>query len=212
MAIDQAPTDQAPKTQAPCPSCGGLLLQANLPECPYCGHGLGGPALERNPLGDRLAKMSDHEVFAGLMRQSPMGDDHSRASQRAVTGGVLLLLGGAIRPSAWGSWQLLRLIPAAVVIALGLSYVITGLSRRGAPSKGKLYRRPAIVIDRRSETAFNGWSGRVTYFFTLEFEDGSQGEFRFPGRGWPHEPLARGATGLAFTRGANLLEFTNLKV
>ena len=39
-----------------------------------------------------------------------------------------------------------------------------------------------------------------------------EGEFRFPGRGVSYEPMAVGATGLAYTRGTDLLAFKVLRV
>ena len=75
-----------------------------------------------------------------------------------------------------------------------------------------LLKRPARVADRRSETTIRGSRGDTTYFFDLEFEDGSRAEFRFPGRGAADNPLTNGVTGIAYTRGVELVAFKRIRV
>ena len=71
--------------------------------------------------------------------------------------------------------------------------------------------RPAIVAERRSETHPEGrWGARTTYFFTLRFDDGSEGEFIWPGQGLSNEPLTNGQTGIAYSRGTQLIAFRKL--
>jgi hypothetical protein len=71
-----------------------------------------------------------------------------------------------------------------------------------------MLRRAALVLSRRSE--IHPESGATLYFFTLRFDDGGEGEFRFPGRGTQFDPMANGAAGIAFTRGDRLLEFQRI--
>jgi hypothetical protein len=75
-----------------------------------------------------------------------------------------------------------------------------------------LLKRASIVLDRRSETELDGDIGHTNYYFTLEFADGASGEFRFPGRGAAYDLMVNGATGVAYTRGADLLAFKKIRV
>ena len=52
----------------------------------------------------------------------------------------------------------------------------------------------------------------TTYVFDLEFEDGSEGDFSYPGRGAAHDPMTRGTTGVAYTRRDHLLAFKQIRV
>jgi hypothetical protein len=79
--------------------------------------------------------------------------------------------------------------------------------RRAAEAR-PLLRRPAMVVVRRSET--DAESGGTNYWFTLRFDDGAEGEFTWPGQGTSYEPLANGYTGVAYTRGAKLVDFRRL--
>ena len=75
-----------------------------------------------------------------------------------------------------------------------------------------LLKRAAVVLDRRSETEMSGGEGRTTYYFVMEFADTARGEFRFPGRGATFDLMVNGATGVAYTRGADLLAFKKIRV
>ena len=46
--------------------------------------------------------------------------------------------------------------------------------------------------------------------FMLRFDDGSEGEFRRPGLGTAYEPMANGTSGIAYTRGPDLVDFRRL--
>jgi hypothetical protein len=46
----------------------------------------------------------------------------------------------------------------------------------------------------------------------MEFADGARGEFRFPGRGATFDLMVNGATGVAYSRGADLLAFKKIRV
>lgn len=159
----------------------------------------------------RLTKMREHAAFEDAMKLDPGGGEECRRAQRDVTWSVVGLAVAAVL-IAW-SWPGWFGIAAGAILALVFVRRLLAASQvRGKIMSGSLERRPAMVKDRRSETAFNGWSGKVTYYFQLEFEDGTESEYRFPGRGWAYDPLQRGATGVAYTRGTNLLEFRHIKV
>jgi hypothetical protein len=70
-----------------------------------------------------------------------------------------------------------------------------------------LLRRPAHVVVRRSEMSPKG---ETSYWFMLRFDDGSEGEFRRPGLGTAYEPMANGYSGIAYTRGVELVDFRRL--
>ena len=60
---------------------------------------------------------------------------------------------------------------------------------------------------------FDGFSRKIYELaFTIEFKDGSIGEFIYPGRGSNEEPYVNGLTGVAYTRGPILLEFQHVRV
>jgi len=88
-------------------------------------------------------------------------------------------------------------------------FVDTAGIRRKAESL-PLLRRPALVVSRRSSTSEHRGRAATTYFFTLHFDDASEGEFRWPGQGTMYEPMPNGTTGLAYTRGERLVEFRKL--
>ena len=99
-----------------------------------------------------------------------------------------------------------------VAIGLGTWALFSGRKSVQSALRFSLLRRPALILDRRSETRIHGWSGDTTYFFKLEFEDGAQGEFAFPGLGPQEEPYATNLPGIAYTRGQELLHFRHVRV
>jgi len=90
--------------------------------------------------------------------------------------------------------------------------IVSATRARSSAGGGKpLLVRPAIVAERRSETNLEGhWGARTVYFFTLRFDDGSEGEFKWPGQGLSNEPMTNGQTGIAYTRGQDLIAFRKL--
>ncbi len=98
------------------------------------------------------------------------------------------------------------LLAAAVVLRS------KGKARQDSAVERPLMKRAALIVDRRSETEISGWSGRTTYYFTVEFEDGGVGEFRFPGLGAQEDPYATNLPGVAYTRGTDLLLFRHVRV
>jgi hypothetical protein len=99
-----------------------------------------------------------------------------------------------------------------IVLILGIWAFIQGRNSMQRAHRFPLLKRPALILDRRSETRIRGWSGDTTYFFKLEFEDGAQGEFNFPGLGPQEDPYATNLPGVAYTRGQELLHFRHVRV
>ena len=90
-------------------------------------------------------------------------------------------------------------------VLIGLA-VATRIVHRRTP----MLKRAAYVLDRRSQTNEQGGIGATLYIFKIRFEDGSEGEFSHIGRGSMYEPPANGAAGVAYTRGARMIEFRRI--
>lgn len=217
------PTTAPKLTQ--CPACGARITRPELSLCSYCATPL---ALLSKPAGAseatlaRLAKMREHKDFAEAGAWTPLDADDapgampSRSIARAlvVLGLILLAWGLAARlgegvgalardPRPW-----LGLLATAAGLRLELRTRALLARLRRQP----LEKRPAIVIDRRSETGPLGLGAQTIYFFSLQFEDGSAGEYSFHGRGGNYEVPMAGTTGLACTRGRRLLELLRMRV
>ncbi|MEZ6018244.1 MAG: hypothetical protein R3F49_24310 [Planctomycetota bacterium] len=204
-----------------CPQCGAKLPDVPVSLCPYCASPLETKA-------DREAKASVHSARIERIRAHK---DLPEALAWTPPEGPEFHRGR--RLSWWGS----RLIGTGLILT-GIAGVSTGAAAATAPAlwlgilaaasgvwlllKGKhaqqeslrfpLLKRPALILDRRSETEIRGWSGSTTYFFKLEFEDGAQGEFAYPGLGPQDEPYATNLPGVAYSRGQSLLHFRHVRV
>lgn len=217
MAID-SPETSTPSPEGRlthCPTCGMKIARDDLSLCSYCGApvGLGEEKARISELQKRLGKMPDHKNYEAAMAWQPPEsqafvagkNDQSRA--KLVNGVAVVLI-------LWGAFAVnFFLLFLGFAALLGSAY----LWRRGAQrckeaTTMPLLKRAAIVHERRSETAFQGATGETVYFFQIEFADGGQGEFRQPGRGAQFEPLVNGNTGIAYTRGQELLDFKVLRV
>lgn len=203
-----------------CPTCGAKIARPDLSICSYCltPLSLGGERKPRDSAtSQRLAKMRDHPEFkAAEAWDPPEGAEYRRAARNQTLGFVALVLGGASAVYAALSRAEPTLtsapgIAAVVLVLCGLAGWIAGARQRGRILALPLLKRPALVTCRRSETLLEG-GGRTIYTFTLEFEDGSEGEFRFHGLGASHDPLVAGNLGIAYTRRETLLAFRLIRV
>ena len=219
MASSSTAPTAAPAAQTHCPTCGAKRTRPDSTLCAYCAtpFDLVGQARSEdgeNPNLARLERMKEHKNFEEAMSWQPLESfEYQDAELRVKRGRSLLILGavllGASVPMGIVAW----LAPlAAVALITGMALMVRAKGVQSEILKLPLLKRPAIVLDRRSETAMGFWSGTTIYFFELEFADGSGGEFRWPGRGIDHAPLATGATGIAFTRGNSLLGFRAIRV
>ena len=223
MAATMQQTQTARPTR--CPSCGAKIARPELSLCSYCATPLaiGGPAKAADAATlQRLARMSEHKDFPEASTWSPHESDDAPGAARSRNRGLALVLAGivlcaiaiALAPDGWYRQALPLVLTVAggalaLVGALVLSRSRAVLARvRAQP----LLKRPAIVIERRSQTDSSGLGAQTVYFFSLQFADGSAGEYSFLGRGSNYEVPASGATGLACTRGSRLLEFLRLRV
>ena len=101
---------------------------------------------------------------------------------------------------------------AYLLVGLGATQVVRGTRRAKEAVRLPLLVRPAMIVDRRSDTSIRGWTGDTTYHFTIEFADGARAEFAYPGRGAHEEPYTTNLPGVAFTRGTQLLVFRHVRV
>ena len=208
-----------------CPNCGAQLKRPDLSLCAYCAMPLamgGRASVADDETTQRLKRMREHPNFPAALALVPPDPEVERAVAARRNRGLALVLVG----SAWFAGVVLAqtLRSAAVdllspwlwathsLLLIGFARIASaGLARRGAGSGKPLLVRPAIVAERRSETHPEGrWGARTTYFFTLRFDDGSEGEFKWPGQGLSNEPLTNGQTGVAYSRGMHLIAFRKL--
>lgn len=216
------PTQSATRTN--CPVCGARITRPELSLCSYCSTPL---SLGEKPVGgdaatlQRLARMHEHKDWQEAHSWSPSDADDAPGAARTRARGAglialgLVLLAGSVASRAWERRSLVGLLPSLVgllALAVGAGLRLRAgrlLARVRAQS---LEKRAALVTDRRSLTDPTALGSRTIYFFALQFEDGSAGEFSFLGRGANYDVPTAGATGVACTRGARLLEFLRIRV
>jgi len=198
-----------------CPNCGAKLHRPDLSLCAYCAMPLDIGAT--TPVDDetiqRLKRMREHANFPAAVAFTPRDPRVERKAARLLTYGSiamvltivlmvvsLLVWWSGSSPIIWGSVSIFSSLIAGALFAMAPTL-------RRASDAQSLMKRPALVVLRRSEISADG----VThYFFTLRFDDGSEGEFERPGLGTMYEPMANGYSGIAYTRGADLVDFRRL--
>jgi hypothetical protein len=208
-----------------CPTCGARLARPDLSICAYCTTPLGLEQERREPTEtmQRLARMAQHERWGEAMAWTPPAELEDEQATRFASRGLGLVGIGAgllVLAVAWallsGGLGRVASTPAAllgwVALLAGGAFWIAGRVLRARAMAAPLLARAARVASRRSETALGGPPPRTVYFFQLEFADGSEGEFRFPGRSSSDELLVAGNTGVAYTRRDKLLAFKELRV
>lgn len=198
-----------------CPNCGAKLHRTDLSLCAYCATPLG-IADARQPADpavvERLQRMRQHKSYAAAMEFVPPDQTVERRAGRLLSLGTVtvaagLLVGGLGALAAGGELLAAGPLIGGALVLVGLVTLSRPAALRAAHRKAPMLKRPAIVAQRRSETSLEG---AVTYHFTLRFDDGSEGEFVWPGQGTMYEPLSNGYTGVAYTRGADLVDFRRL--
>lgn len=207
-------TAQAPPLTH-CPNCGAKLHRPDLSLCAYCAMPLSLGATAQVDLESiqRLKRMREHANFAAALAFVPRDPRVERRAAGLLTyGSVAIVLGviaGLVTLVAWWrGWNVIvpGTIAGMLVLVAVVLYVLPASMRRASDAR-PLLKRPALVVLRRSEMAEDGGTN---YYFTLRFDDGSEGEFHRPGLGTMHEPMANGYSGIAYTRGADLVDFRRL--
>jgi hypothetical protein len=209
---------QAP-VKTHCPNCGAKLHRPDLSLCAYCAMPLD-IAVKPAPVDDetiqRLKRMREHAQFQAAMAFTPKSREVVARSARMLTMGtalfaaafVLWLVYFIVAPRVGReSMQVGLGVAAAALTVCAIGVLVARSIAMAQDARNPLLRRPALVVVRRSETAQDGGT---TYFFTLRFDDGAEGEFRWPGQGTAYEPLSNGYSGVAYTRGAELVDFRRL--
>jgi hypothetical protein len=204
-----------------CPTCGAKITRPGLSICAYCTAplGLDKPVSEPTQTMQRLERMQEHDRFADAMAWNPPLElEDLRASRMSgrglgLVGLSVLFFVVAVPWAAFGS--VLGASPAwgigLVCLLAGAYFMLAAKARLKRVTSHPLLKRPTIVTSRRSETSVGrGYS--TVYFFQLEFGDGSEGEFSYPGRGTAHELLVAGNTGVAYTRRQTLVAFRQIRV
>ena len=211
-------TSEAP-VRTHCPNCGAKLHRQDLSLCAYCAAPLalgGAVSTEGDETAKRLVRLREHEAFESAMAWTPRDPEVVRRAKNVrmlawamFSFGIAIFTFAVVReggfPNETSSIVFAGLAVASGVLILGLARVVA----RKEPDL-PLLRRPSLVVVRRSETLEKGGPGATVYYFTLHFDDGSEGEFRWPGKGTLYEPMPNGTTGLAYTRGDRLLDFRRL--
>ena len=208
-------------TLTSCPTCGAKITRPGLSICAYCTAPLGLEQAAASPSEtvQRLERMREHDRFPDAMAWSPPSEledlDATRMSARglALIGLAVMLFVVAVPwvlfgslVGAWPAW-----LTGLVVLGFGAGTIVAARARLARTTSHPLLKRPAIVTSRRSETSV-GRGPRTVYFFQLEFADGSEGEFSYPGRGTAHELLVASNTGVAYTRRQTLVAFRQIRV
>ncbi len=206
-----------------CPNCGAQLKRADLSLCAYCAMPLamgGRASVADDETTQRLKRMREHPNFPAALACVPPDPEVERAVAKSRNRGLVIAIVGALW---WLVGIAIQLLGAGIdlrspwlwvgdaLCLLGVLLIVNATRARLLTSAKPLLVRPAIVAERRSETHAEGrWGARTTYFFTLRFDDGSEGEFKWPGQGLSNEPLTNGQTGIAYTRGESLIAFRKL--
>jgi hypothetical protein len=208
-------TETAPVTI--CPNCEAHIPKQGMSLCPYCAFPLGkasdASGEDRSPIVKRLLTMEEKPEFeAARAEVPPWTPEYTQAANRQMHGKVLLVLGALVFALEWvlgaGSpispWTVL----GAALAVVGATWLLRATSVRKRLDSMKVLARSAFIVSRRSETDLRG---PVTYYYELQFGDGSEGEFAYPGRGASEDPYTNGMTGVAFTRGTELLHIARVR-
>ncbi len=196
--------------KAHCPTCGAKLTRTDLSLCAYCASPLNlgaKPALADDEVTRRLVRMRENAEFKSRLAANPIDREaEARASKLARSAAIAFALASivAIVALVRGNERITWMIAIAWTV-LAVILWISARSWRSKLRREPMLKRPALVVSRRSE--MDSKLGATLYFFTLRFDDGAEGEFRFPGRGTQYDPMANGAAGIAYTRSDRLLEF-----
>lgn len=221
--MPDATTADSPARLERCPNCNAKLPDTPVSICPYCVYPLGTERAAQaegaeSPNRGRIQRVREHDDFpAAEAHQPPENQEFQRGGQAIFRGQVVLsaavvalalgaALGGAGLLTHWATW-----VGVALAI-LGVVLILRGRRARERAVSLPLLKRPGLILDRRSETAIRGWGGSTTYYFEIEFEDGTRAEFRYPGRGSNEEPYVTNLPGVAYTRGTDLLQFKHIRV
>jgi len=153
-----------------------------------------------------------------MQRTPPEGPEYHEARHLAARGRGVLGAGIVLAVAAGflrGQQSLLThpmFLLGALAVAIGARFWWRGADTMRRETAPPLVRRAALILDRRSNTALEGWWGHTTYYFSLEFPDGTTAEYAYIGRGASEDLYVNGMTGVAYTRGDRLLDFYHVRL
>ena len=216
MSTETASTDSALRTH--CPNCVAKLKRPDLSLCAYCATPLqlGGKDVSgRDETVLRLRRLREKPEFAALSVWTPSDPEVLvRVRKQRTLAAVFFAVGLATGLVGWArhgaDGELVWNVATGAWLVVAIALLARSSVLLKTASARPMLRRPAIVVERRSETAMTQRDKPTVYYFTLRFDDGSEGEFRWPGQGTLYEPMANGMTGVAYTRGDQLVEFRRL--
>lgn len=194
-----------------CPNCEARIPKKGMSLCPYCAYPLGKKSdasdEDRSPIVKRLLGMEEKPEFAEAKNQQPpWTPEYTKAANRQMHGRVLLVAGLVIAALEFvvggGSALSALTIIGGLVAVFGLYVILQATATRKRLDGQTVLARSAYIVQRRSETQLKG---EVNYYYLIQFGDGSEGEFCYAGRGSSDDPYTNGMTGVAFTRGTELL-------
>ena len=201
-----------------CPECGAKIPKAGMSICPYCVAPLKespGKGVDRKPILERLSRMAEKpELSDALALEPPWSPEYQGGKDRGVQGSVLavgglVVLGLGLSFGA-GPFGFVS-VAGAVLTIIGVVLLVGGRATCARLDRIEVQKRAACIIERRSEADANGGGG-VCYYFHILFADGTEGEFAYPGRGVTEALYTNGMTGVAFTRGPELLAIERVRV
>lgn len=203
-----------------CPACGAKLPERSreMSNCLYCNFPFEfsetNGEVRESPFRARIEKVTGHPDFEAALHWEPEPGHLWHLGHRLKNRGLTALAAGAVAIAAGLAWTGATnplVFVGAALAALGVWWLVRGLRQQRAETRWPLMRRACAIADRRSVTVPSGLSGATTYHFTIEFQDGIRGEFAWPGRGTAIEPLSTGITGVAYTRGTQLVSFKQIR-
>ena len=162
-------------------------------------------------LSERLAAAERDPEVARLMIREVMGSTpYLQGGFTVVFGIVFLGILFFMLSRTPGFPDGFTLVPVLMVVIM-LTAVIAAVIKLGSHASAPLLRRIGHVADERVEVsgASKSGSARTSYYATLDFADGSRSEYRVS-HGLAGK-LARGDVGVAYTKGAWLLDFERLE-
>lgn len=194
-----------------CPNCEARIPKKGMSLCPYCAFPLGKKSdasdEDRSPIVKRLLGMEEKPEFAeAKSEQPPWTPEYAKAVNRQMHGRVLLVIGLVVAALEFvvggGSPVSFLTVVGALLALFGLYWMFQAAGTRKRLDSQTVLARSAFIVQRRSETQLKG---KVNYYYLIQFGDGSEGEFVYEGRGSSDDPYTNGMTGVAFTRGPELL-------
>jgi hypothetical protein len=211
-----------------CPNCGAKLPEKPLSLCAYCAMPIGIDTSAKkqtgadSPNARRIDRVEANDAYAAALAWTPPETLQYRdGALRAYRSKLLLVASAglfvvalAIESFQFGTplWTNPLCWLAIILAGFSITRLFKSKAQQQRAVEAPLLKRSALITDRRSETTIHGWKGETTYYFQIEFADGIEGEFAYPGHGSNEEPYVTNLPGVAYTRAETLLAFKHIRV